>query len=32
MFGADQQAIYPFVVQQDRPDGNSPVVYPKDVA
>jgi branched-chain amino acid transport system substrate-binding protein len=32
MFGAGQQAIYPFVVQQNQPDGKSPVVYPNDVA
>jgi branched-chain amino acid transport system substrate-binding protein len=27
-----QQAQYPFVVQQNMPDGTSPLVYPKDVA
>jgi branched-chain amino acid transport system substrate-binding protein len=27
-----QQAIYPFVVQQNQPDGTSPIVWPKDVA
>ncbi len=27
-----QQAYYPFVVQQNLPDGKSPLVYPKDVA
>lgn len=27
-----QQAHYPFVVQQNQPDGTSPIVYPKDVA
>ncbi len=27
-----QQAYYPFVVQQNMPDGKSPIVYPKDVA
>jgi branched-chain amino acid transport system substrate-binding protein len=27
-----QQAYYPFVVQQNLPDGRSPLVYPKDVA
>jgi branched-chain amino acid transport system substrate-binding protein len=32
MFGADQQAIYPFVVQQNLPDGKAPVIYPNDVA
>ncbi|HEX4802293.1 MAG TPA: amino acid ABC transporter substrate-binding protein [Myxococcaceae bacterium] len=26
------QAHYPFVVQQDMPDGSSPIVYPLDVA
>jgi len=26
------QAHYPFVVQQNMPDGNSPIVYPLDVA
>jgi branched-chain amino acid transport system substrate-binding protein len=33
-FPADkgQQAQYPFVVQQNMPDGTSPLVYPKDVA
>jgi branched-chain amino acid transport system substrate-binding protein len=31
-FGPDQQAIYPFVVQQNQPDGSSPVVFPNDVA
>ncbi|MGZ6142359.1 MAG: ABC transporter substrate-binding protein [Myxococcales bacterium] len=32
MFGPDQQAIYPFVVQQNQPDGSSPVIFPNDVA
>jgi branched-chain amino acid transport system substrate-binding protein len=27
-----QQAIYPFVVQQNQPDGTSPIVWPKDAA
>ena len=27
-----QQAIYPFVVQQNQPDGTSPIVWPKDSA
>jgi branched-chain amino acid transport system substrate-binding protein len=27
-----QQAIYPFVVQQNQPDGSSPIVWPKDAA
>jgi len=27
-----QQAHYPFVVQQNMPDGSSPIVYPLDVA
>jgi branched-chain amino acid transport system substrate-binding protein len=27
-----QQAHYPFVVQQNLPDGTSPIVYPKDIA
>ena len=27
-----QQAIYPFVVQQNQPDGSSPIVWPKDSA
>ncbi|GAC1338950.1 MAG: ABC transporter substrate-binding protein [Myxococcales bacterium] len=27
-----QQAIYPFVVQQNQPDGTSPLVFPPDVA
>jgi branched-chain amino acid transport system substrate-binding protein len=27
-----QQAYYPFVVQQNMPDGSSPIVFPKDVA
>jgi hypothetical protein len=27
-----QQAQYPFVVQQNQPDGSAPIVYPKDVA
>jgi branched-chain amino acid transport system substrate-binding protein len=27
-----QQAIYPFVVQQNQPDGSSPVVWPKESA
>jgi branched-chain amino acid transport system substrate-binding protein len=31
-FGADQQATYPFVVQQNQPDGQSPVIFPADVA
>lgn len=33
-FPADkgQQAHYPFVVQQNMPDGKSPIVYPADVA
>lgn len=33
-FPADkgQQAHYPFVVQQNMPDGTSPIVYPPDVA
>ncbi len=33
-FPADQggQATYPFVVQQNLPDGSSPIVYPADVA
>jgi branched-chain amino acid transport system substrate-binding protein len=26
------QAFYPFVVQQNQPDGKSPIVYPTDVA
>ena len=32
VFGPDQQAIYPFVVQQNQPDGTSPVIFPNDVA
>ena len=32
MFGPDQQAIYPFVVQQNQPDGTSPIIFPNDVA
>ncbi|MCA1825703.1 MAG: ABC transporter substrate-binding protein [Myxococcales bacterium] len=32
LFGPDQQAIYPFVVQQNQPDGSSPVIFPNDVA
>lgn len=28
----EQQAHYPFVVQQNMPDGSSPIVYPLDVA
>lgn len=32
VFGADQQAIYPYVVQQNQPDGSSPVIFPNDVA
>ena len=33
-FPADQggQASYPFVVQQNLPDGTSPIIYPADVA
>jgi branched-chain amino acid transport system substrate-binding protein len=33
-FPADQgqQAHYPFVVQQNLPDGSAPIVFPKDVA
>jgi branched-chain amino acid transport system substrate-binding protein len=27
-----QQAIYPFVVQQNQPDGTSPIVWPKESA
>lgn len=27
-----QQAIYPFVVQQNQPDGSSPIVWPKESA
>jgi branched-chain amino acid transport system substrate-binding protein len=27
-----QQAIYPFVVQQNQPDGTSPIVWPKEAA
>ena len=32
VFGPDQQAIYPYVVQQNQPDGSSPIVFPNDVA
>jgi branched-chain amino acid transport system substrate-binding protein len=28
----DHQAHYPFVVQQNRPDGTSPIVYPRELA
>ncbi len=33
-FSADrgQQAFYPFVVQQNLPDGTSPIIFPKDAA
>ena len=33
-FPADKggQASYPFVVQQNLPDGSSPIVYPEDIA
>ena len=33
-FGAEhgQQAHYPFVVQQNQPDGTSPIVWPREVA
>ncbi|WP_436531941.1 amino acid ABC transporter substrate-binding protein [Actinoplanes sp. HUAS TT8] len=30
--GKGGQADYPFVVQQNRPDGTSPIIYPADVA
>jgi len=30
--GSGQQALYPFVVQQNQPDGTSPIVWPKDAA
>ena len=32
LFGPDQQAIYPYVVQQNQPDGTAPVIFPNDVA
>ena len=32
LFGPDQQAMYPFVVQQYQPDGSAPVIFPNDVA
>jgi len=32
VFGADQQATYPYVVQQNQPDGSTPMIYPNDVA
>ena len=28
----DHQAHYPFVVQQNQPDGTSPIVYPRELA
>jgi branched-chain amino acid transport system substrate-binding protein len=31
-FGDNGQATYPFVVQQNMPDGTSPIIYPADVA
>jgi branched-chain amino acid transport system substrate-binding protein len=31
-FGGDQQARYPFLVQQNMPDGKSLIVYPTDAA
>lgn len=31
-FGADQRARYPFVVQQNTPNGKSLIVYPNDAA
>lgn len=32
LFGADQVAVYPFVVQQIQADGSAPIVFPTDVA
>ena len=32
IFGSDQQAVYPYVVQQNLPDGSSPMIFPNDVA
>ena len=32
LFGADQEAVYPFVVQQNQPDGSTPMIFPNDVA
>ncbi len=31
-FGADQDAVYPYVVQQNQPDGTAPMIFPNDVA
>lgn len=32
VFGNDQQAIYPFIVQQNQPDGSAPIVFPRELA
>lgn len=32
LFGTDQTAVYPFVVQQLQADGTAPIVFPKDAA
>lgn len=32
LFGADQMAVYPFIVQQIQADGSAPIVFPTDVA
>jgi branched-chain amino acid transport system substrate-binding protein len=32
VFGADQRAMYPYVVQQNQPDGSTPMIFPNDVA
>jgi len=32
LFGADQRAVYPYVVQQNQPDGSAPMIFPNDVA
>ncbi|HUJ28478.1 MAG TPA: ABC transporter substrate-binding protein [Myxococcales bacterium] len=32
IFNSDQQAAYPFVVQQIQPDGSVPMIFPNDVA
>lgn len=32
VFNSDQQAAYPFVVQQIQPEGTTPMIFPNDVA
>jgi len=32
LFGADQEAVYPYVVQQNQPDGSTPTIFPNDIA